>query len=426
VAHNRGGEAVPRPGYADVLRDRSFQALSLANFVSLAGDQIARVALSVLVYERTASATLTGLTYAMSYLPSVVGGPLLAGLADRLPRRAVMVWCDLLRAVLVLLMAVPAIPLPLLLVLLAAVTLCEAPFDAARGAMMPDVLPGERYAIGGAISQVVLQAAMVAGFAIGGAMLVVATPRELLALDALTFLVSAVLVRAVPFGLTRLELDAGEKATPLFDLRVAGRLVFGDPALRPLVLVAWCMSAAAVTPEAVAVPYAHEVGAGSGAVGLLLAAGPVGNVLAGLVLARLPERRRVPLLWPLAALAAAPLAVCLAHPPFWLVLAMVTLSGMGTAYHLVAMVRFVTLVSPEKRGRALGLAGTGLAVGQGLAIAAAGVLADLSSPATTVGVAGLLGLLAVVGWGPALRASAAGELRVATTEEPAPEVTRAA
>ncbi len=349
---------MPRPGYAGVLRDRSFQALSLANFVSLAGDQIARVALSVLVYDRTSSAALTGLTYALSYLPSVVGGPLLAGLADRRPRRSVMVWCDLLRAVLVLLMAIPGMPLPLLLVLLAVVTLCESPFDAARGAMMPDVLPGERYAIGGAIDQVVLQAAMVVGFAAGGALLVFATPRELLALDAMTFVVSAALVRAVPFGLTRLELDPDEKATPLTDLRVAGRLVFGDRVLRPLVLVAWLYERRRRGARG-AWLCRTPTGSGAGLRSRRLVVGRESRRerVAGLLLPELPESRRVPLLWPLATLAAAPLVVCLVHPPFWLVVGLVAVSGMGTSYHLVAMVRFVTLVPPEKRGRALGLAG---------------------------------------------------------------------
>jgi MFS family permease len=391
-----------------VLADRPFQALSLANFISLAGDQIARVALSVLVFDRTSSAALTGLTYALSYLPTVVGGPLLAGLADRRPRRSVMIGCDLIRVVLVLLMAIPTLPLAVLLALLAAVTLCEAPFDAARGAMMPDVLPGERYAIGGAIGQVILQAAMVAGFATGGALLIVATPRELLALDALTFIVSAGLVRLVPFGTAAAEAGAagvaggGRRSQVFDDLRVAARTVFAHPQLRPLVLLTWTMSAGAIAPEALAVPYAHVAGEGAGAAGLLLAAGPIGNVLAGLGIARLPERRRLPLLWPLAVLAAAPLTVCLLHPPFPLVVGLVIASGMGTAFHLVAMVRFVTLVDPSRRGRALGLAGTGLAVGQGLAIALAGVLGDVLDPAVAVGLGGLAGIVAAMVWGPRL------------------------
>jgi MFS family permease len=406
--------AAPRPGYRDVLRDRTFQTLTLANVVSVAGDQIARVAISVLVYQRTSSAALTGLTYAMSYLPSVLGGPLLLGLADRHPRRSVMIVCDLVRALTVLLMALPGMPLPVLLVLLAAVTLGEAPFDAARGALMPDVLPGERYPIGGAIGQVALQGAMVLGFGLGGILLLTATPRQLLALDAATFLASALLVRAVAYGRVRAldpEEAAGGRASPLADLRTAASVVFADGRLRPLVLLAWFMSAAAIAPEALAAPYAAELGADSSAVGVLLAAGPVGNVVAGLALARIPERRRLILLWPLAVLATAPLVVCLVHPPLALVVALVGLSGAGTAYHLVAMVRFVTLVAPARRGRALGLVGTGLATIQGVALAAAGAAADAVGPSTTVGIAGIAGLVAAVAWGRSLHPGPAGVAR---------------
>jgi MFS family permease len=420
-----GRTAPPTPGFRDVLRDRTFQALSLANFVSVAGDQIARVAISVLVYDATGSAGLTGLTYAMSYLPSVLGGPLLLGVADRCPRRSVMIVCDLVRALVVLCMALPGLPLPVLLVLLAVVSLGEAPFDAARGALMPDVLPGERYPIGGAIGQMVLQAAMVLGFGLGGILLLTVSPRGLLGLDAVTFVVSALLVRSVRFGRVRAVggpdgPDADDAAvamgTAMRDFRTAARVVFGDARLRPLVLLAWFMSAAAIAPEALAAPYADELHAGTSTVGLLLAAGPVGNVVAGLVVARVPERVRLALLWPLATVASLPLVLCLSHPPLALVLTLVGLSGMGTAYHLVAMVRFVTLVEPAKRGRALGLVGTGLAAVQGLAVAVAGAVGDAVNPSTAVGLAGVTGLLAALVWGPALRHSAAPAER--TQEQP--------
>ena len=49
------------------------------------------MALSVLVFERTSSAILTALTYALTFLPALVGGALLSSLADQLPRRQVMV-----------------------------------------------------------------------------------------------------------------------------------------------------------------------------------------------------------------------------------------------------------------------------------------------------------------------------------------------
>lgn len=95
----------PEATFAQVFAIGEFRALWLAQLLSVAGDQLARVAMTVLVYDRTRSALLTALTYALTYLPWIVGGLALSGLADRLPRRQVMIACDLARMVLVLLMA---------------------------------------------------------------------------------------------------------------------------------------------------------------------------------------------------------------------------------------------------------------------------------------------------------------------------------
>jgi Major Facilitator Superfamily. len=86
----------------------------------------------------------------VTYLPWLVGGPLLGGLADRLPRRTVMVCCQLVSAVLVALMAVPGIPLIALAALLFVVILAESPFLSARASLLVDVLPDDRYVLASA------------------------------------------------------------------------------------------------------------------------------------------------------------------------------------------------------------------------------------------------------------------------------------
>ena len=53
--------------------------------LSVAGDQLARIAVAWIVFSRTGSTTLTGISYAVTYLPWLVGGPLLSVYADRLP-----------------------------------------------------------------------------------------------------------------------------------------------------------------------------------------------------------------------------------------------------------------------------------------------------------------------------------------------------
>jgi MFS family permease len=79
--------------------------------LSVAGDQLARVALTILVFNVTHSALLAAVTFAVSIVPTFLGGLLLSGLADRFPRRTVMIACDLARAALVAVMAVPGMPL---------------------------------------------------------------------------------------------------------------------------------------------------------------------------------------------------------------------------------------------------------------------------------------------------------------------------
>lgn len=111
-----------RPSFRAVLAVGEFRAMWLAELFSLCGDQLARVSLSVLVFELTDSAALTALAYALTYLPMLVGASVLSGLGDRYPRRSVMVVCDVLSALLVGVMAVPGVPLAALCGLIAVLT----------------------------------------------------------------------------------------------------------------------------------------------------------------------------------------------------------------------------------------------------------------------------------------------------------------
>ena len=126
--------------------------LWLAQVLSVAGDQLARVALTLLVFDRTGSSLLAAVTFAASVVPTFVGGIALSGLADRWPRRRVMIACDLGRALLVAVMALPGVPIAGLVGLLFLVTLISAPFTSARAALYPDILAGDRYVVGTAVT----------------------------------------------------------------------------------------------------------------------------------------------------------------------------------------------------------------------------------------------------------------------------------
>ena len=141
-------EQAARTSFREVFAIAEFRALWMAQLLSVVGDQLARVALTILVYDRTRSALLAAVTFVVSIVPTFIGGLTLAWLADRYPRRAVMIACDLARCAVVLVMAIPGLPLAGLVALLFLVTLIGAPFASARAAIYPDVLTGDRYVLG--------------------------------------------------------------------------------------------------------------------------------------------------------------------------------------------------------------------------------------------------------------------------------------
>jgi MFS family permease len=166
---------------------REFRALYLARLLSLSGDQVAKIALAVAIFQRSGSALLAAATFAAAFLPWVVAGPLLSVVADRYRRRDVMVACDLARAALVGVIAVPDLPLPVVFVLLVAVVSLAAPFESARAALLPEVLPDDGYVVGSSLGQAATQGAQVLGYLFGGAAVALLTPPGALVLDAATF-----------------------------------------------------------------------------------------------------------------------------------------------------------------------------------------------------------------------------------------------
>lgn len=259
-----------------------FRFLWLAQVLSVAGDELARVAMTVLVYDQTHSAFWSALTYAVTLVPWIFGGLALSGLADRLPRRQLMVGCDVARMILVGAMALLSMRfasgagLLILVGLLFVVTLLDSPFKAARSAMMPDILTGDLYVLGVAVSQTALQTGMVAGFALGGIVVAVLHASGALGLDAATFAASALLVQ---LGVRRRPSAAGAggpHGSRLGEIMAGIRLVFGRGVLRTLVLFGWLVTFY-IVPMGLAAPLAASLHDGlplAVATGLIFAAGP--------------------------------------------------------------------------------------------------------------------------------------------------------
>jgi len=375
-----------RVKFTDVLRVREFRALWIADAQSAAGDQLARVALSLLVFERTSSSALTALTYALTFLPALVGGALLSGLADRYPRRTVMIVCDILRAGLVGLMALPQLPLWALGGLLILAVLTGSPFTAAENALIPDIVEGDRFVVSSGLRTITNQIAQLAGFAFGGITVAAIGSRPALALDAATFAISAVLIR---FGVHRRPRPVeGEHEGYLATITAGWRVVAADPVLRNLLGLCW-LAGIYIVPEALAAPYAALIHGGPVAVGLLMAAAPAGSAVGTYLFVRFVSANTRPRwIGPLAVLTGIPFVLCAARPSLTISLALWAIAGMAMAYQVQVMSSFVRAVPAERRGQAIGIGASGLLAVQGVGSLLGGVVANSWSASGAISLAG--------------------------------------
>lgn len=393
-------QAVVAP--AGVWRDHEFRGLALAQFTSECGDQIAAIAISLLVYGRSNSPLLAAASYAVTYVPWILGSILLSPLADRYPRRAVMLVCDAARALLVVVLTLASllegIPVGVLIGLVLISSFFSPPFSAARGATIPDIfVSGPRYVRALAIGRILQQLDQVAGFAVGGVIVAIVHPAGALAFDAATFAVSFLLIAA--HVRSRPPASPGphpplRPASMMRQVRPDLAIVWRHPTRRALLLFSAMVLIFVISPDALAVPYARQHGHGAVAAGALAAAQPFGVAVgAWLFVKYVPVRFQGRWLIPLSAMSAVALALTATVPPIWLACALWAVSGMGQAVIVATIAAYNVVTDRSQRARANGFAAATIAVTQGIGFVIWGGLAEHAGAAAGVAWAGVTGLL---------------------------------
>jgi MFS family permease len=391
--------------FREVFAQREFRAVFTAGALSWVGDYIAKVAVTLLVYQETRSVALSAAAFAVSYLPWLVGGPVLAALAERHPYRRVMITCDLVRMLLMLLIAIPGLPVQALLLLIFAATLANPPSQAAKSALMPLILAGDRLVLGLSLNSSVGQAAQVVGYLFGAAVAAI-DPAVALLFNAATFGISALLVR---FGVRDrpAAMAARHRSHLLRETGEGFRIVFGTPVLRAIAVLVFSAMLFSIVPEGLAAGWANDKPGNLDATmaqAVIMAANPVGFILGGLLVSRLfGPARRLALMRPLAVVAPLALVPALLDPPPLVVALLAALCGFAVAGMMpMANGLFVQALPAEFRARAFGVMATGVQVIQGVAVIITGLLAERFAIPMVVGVwsaAGvLLMLLATVRW----------------------------
>jgi MFS family permease len=200
-------------------RNGNFRRLYLASVISLGGDWFLLIALFGLMLDLTGQAIAVAFTIAAQELTYFLASPFAGVLADRLDRRRLMIACDVARAVLVLgFLVVRTDDLVWLVYLLLALTaVFAAAFEPASMAALPNLVDGRDLSVANALSGSLWGTMLAIGGALGGVVAGVFGTEAAIVIDAVSFLLSALLImrihasfaetRAAPHELPSLRQD---------------------------------------------------------------------------------------------------------------------------------------------------------------------------------------------------------------------------
>lgn len=369
----------PRIAVPDALRNPGFRALWLSRVASFAGDGIAQVALVLLAADRGGPRGVV-LMLAATAVPRLLG-PFTGALADRIEQRALMRACELVQGTLVAGLALTMPPFPVVLAVVAAMSLTMAVFTPAGRGAVPALVPAEHRVAANALLSIAMTLNIAVGGAAGGLLVAVAGVRGALLADAVSFGVSAALLTGVP----RLPPHPGSAGhgylrTVRAGLAHAGR----SPLVRAVMFMTLAVVGLLGVDNAVLVFLARDdLGAGPTGYGLLVAAYGLGMTAASAVLAVAATASGRPARLAttgtglsvagqfLTGLAPATLAAGLAQG----------LCGVGNAAENVGVDTLLQERVPQAMlGRVFGLLVAVVQVGQLLALALAVVLLHVTSP----------------------------------------------
>jgi MFS family permease len=267
---------------------RIARRLALGRLISLTGGSAAYIALIAAVYGETGSAAWVSAALFAGVIGTVVAAPFSGWLGDRYDRRLVLIAADLAAAAVSTTMALTGEP-EALVVLLGLSAVAQSPFEPASAAAIPNLVEPADVPRANSLVAATGSAGYLVGPLLGGVVLGLgASPAALFAVDAATFVASAVLIASVrrPFGSGATDEHPG--------LLAGVRVIVHARSLRLLVGAGMASLVGIGIVHVASYPLSLELGAGTEGYGAMTAlvggGGVLGSILAARVLAFGPER----------------------------------------------------------------------------------------------------------------------------------------
>ncbi|HEY8655855.1 MAG TPA: MFS transporter [Candidatus Limnocylindria bacterium] len=341
---------MPVPAVLVPLRHRDFRLLLTGQTVSSFGNAVKSVALPFQLLALGASPLQLGIAVGLSTAASVAFLLLGGAIADRIPRRTLILASDLVGGFVVALVALLSGSGQLRIehVYVAAVALgaAEAFLSPAYNAIIAELVPGDVLRAGNATRLLGRSLARIAGPPIGGLIVALAGPAAAFGLDALTF--------AFSFGtllLAKPSRAGAANAMPILrDIRDGIGHVFSVPWVWTTILYFMLVNVAYAGQSGVMTPLLvrDTLGGGAGVFGLISGAYGVGTIVASVAVAQLAIRRPGRLLYAFELLAALSVVGIGLAPALPSVIALIALTGVGLSSSTVIWQAMLQRHVPER------------------------------------------------------------------------------
>jgi len=193
----------------------AFRRLWAAGLISDTGDWLLFIALPLVVFQLTGSALGTSIAFLLELVPAVVLAPLAARLIGRFDRRWIMVAVNVGQALALtpLLWVDDAADLPLAYAVIFLHASLSTLFEPAKNTLLPELVDTDRLVSANALIGLNQNLGRLVGGPLGGVLLAVGDLGLIVAVDAITYLVSAVLIATLP-AVTAAHAAAADPAEP--------------------------------------------------------------------------------------------------------------------------------------------------------------------------------------------------------------------
>ena len=369
-----GGGGVARRA----LRHRDFRVLLAAIAVSGTGDWLYSVAIVVYIFDATGSPGWVAAVAFVRLLPYALLSGVAGELADRYNRRLLMVACDAARMVVMVVLGLAMMaeaPVLLVVGLATLSTIFATPYRPSSAALTPTIVGERDLAAANGVAETVENLALLAGPAIGGALLAVTPAYGAVFINAVTFAISGALVLMLRVQRAPTVADENE---PGFRERLAAGVGALRASATALALVA-LVGAATLQYGAESVLWVvvaqERLGIGAEGFGYMMAAAGAGGLLGALLVGRIADHPRPGLVLVVSGvILATPLALLAAVTSPWVAYPLLVVEGVGTITMDVVVVTVMQRTVPnEVLGKVFGILDSIGAVGTLLGIALATV-----------------------------------------------------